>query len=222
MQQIKLQNSEFINILPHYSKIYQAFICSQNDIPFFDTYYKSDGQYSLEDPIISNEIISDKYILKHFTGENDLRMIDGKEKIKKNIYMIEKPEDFKQENLVDKNSADFFIQEFIAIGEDYRIYMKKDKFIGGWKRKATESFITVNKGEYTNYNNPTSGVLEICEKTAKAFRSDFMAIDLMMKDSKPYILEVNMNPGFKAYETKVPGEIGVDKANIAKEIVESF
>lgn len=221
-KQIKILNSEFMKVLPHYTKIYQALICSQNNIPFLDTYYKSNGEYCIDNQIDKFNITTDKVILKHYTGKNDLRKIDDKYKIKKNIYLLEKAEDINQPNLINKSKSAFFIQEFVSIGEDIRVFMKKDKFIGGWKRKATESFITVNKGEYSNYNNPSKQILEIAIKTVQAFKSDFMAIDIIEKDGNPYVLEVNMNPGFKAYDNKVNGVIGMDKVDIAKEIISSF
>jgi hypothetical protein len=219
---IKVHNAQFIKTLPHYTKMYQAMVCAQNQIPYLNTYYKSAGNYNVNELVDKGDIKTDKVIMKHYTGKNDLRWIDGKQKIKKNIFMIEKAEDFNQENFKKKDKSAFFMQEFIPIGEDFRIFMKGDKYIGGWKRKATTSFITVDKGEYSNYNNPSKEILDLSKRTAKAFKSDFVAIDIIEKDGKPYVLEVNMNPGFKAYENKVEGTIGVDKADIAKEIIESF
>ena len=49
-----------------------------------------------------------------------------------------------------------------------------------------------------------------------------MAIDVIYKDNKPYVLEVNMNPGFKAYEKKIEPKDGYEIINIAKEMILSF
>jgi hypothetical protein len=40
----------------------------------------------------------------------------------------------------------------------------------------------------------------------------------MFIDDKPYLQEISLHPGFKAYENKTPGK----PINIAKTIIESF
>lgn len=213
-KKIKIQNAAFIKALPHYTKIYQMLICFQNDIPYLNTFYQSSGDYK-------NATGSIDYpkILKHYTGKNYYVNVDGKLKVKKNVFMVDNVEGYKQNPLSKRNLSDFFVQQFASGGQDIRIFMQKDRVVGGWKRTAKEGFLTVAKdSEYEMYNEPAPEIVNVCEKTARAFKSDFMAIDLIMKDEKPYILEVNMNPGFKAYETKVEGT----PTNIARAIIDSF
>jgi len=246
-KQIKIHNSEFIKIMHNYTKLTQALIFSQNNIPYLHSFYRADGNYNDYQSIFSNKIV----LAKHISGENDLRpkKIDNNltdtqsfdnttsttatDKslqiaqnqdviVKKNIYMINKIEDFAQDNLSNKELRDFFLQEFTDIGEDLRLFVKKDKLISGWIRKATNSFITVDKGEYSLLTNPEERLIELAKKCGDAFKSDFMAIDVIYKDNKPYVLEVNMNPGFKAYETKIAPKDGFEILNIAKEIILSF
>jgi glutathione synthase/RimK-type ligase-like ATP-grasp enzyme len=100
-----------------------------------------------------------------------------------------------------------------------RIFVSNNKIVGGWKRKATQGFMTVSKGEYTIYNEPEEEIAGLALKTAKAFKADFIATDFMLKDGKPYLQEISLHPGFKAYEEKATG--GVPN-NIAKAIIESF
>jgi glutathione synthase/RimK-type ligase-like ATP-grasp enzyme len=211
----KVQNSEAIKTLPYYNKIWMAWMCAKNSIPFFDSYYRLDGGYSMKRDFLKNYPL----IIKGYSGENDMRKINGEEKIKKNVYKLENSSDLKQEYLEEKDLRNFFIQEFSDEGEDMRIFVSKHKIIGGWRRKAKKGFMTVSQGEYIMYNNPSPEVAELAIKTSKAFKADFIATDFMFKNGKPYLQEISFHPGFKAYEKKAKGD---KPANIAKAIIESF
>jgi len=100
-----------------------------------------------------------------------------------------------------------------------RIFVSKNEVVGGWRRKAKKGFMTVSQGEYIIYNDPTPEIKELAIKTSKAFKADFIATDFMFKDGKPYLQEISLHPGFKAYEEKATGDKPV---NIAKIIIESF
>lgn len=211
-KKIYLQNQQSIQSLTRYDKLWISKMCIDYGLPIIPTLYKTSGDYETSLPY--------PYILKDFTGENDLRMIDGKEKIKKNVYLIEKPEDLKQENLINKDLTKYFVQKFIPAGEDIRAFVSKGKCIGGFIRKATEGFMTVNKGEYNSFDpNDIKDIKEMSELVASKFKADFIAVDWMRDENdKLLLLEFSFNPGFKAYETKSIGP----KVNIAKAVIESF
>lgn len=213
-KKILVQNANAMRNFPYYNKISTALLCSKHDIPYFDTYFRTDGDYknNLGD-------ISYPLIVKEYTGVNDLRMIDDKEKVKKNVYKVDDIKGFDQEYLNNKNMKNFFLQEFAPIGEDIRTFVSNKKVIGGWKRKATKGFMTVSKGEYTMYDLETDPrVTQLAEKFASIINADFMAVDFMYIDDKPYLQEISFHPGFKAYETKIDGK----PANIAEAIINSF
>ena len=126
---------------------------------------------------------------------------------------------FKVENNDEyKLNPDFFSQEFSDSGEDYRVFVKLGKVIGGWKRKASEGFMTVNKGIYEMYNEPNDEIRTIAEKVASLLDADFMAVDFMYINGKPTVQEWSYHPGYKAYETKIEGE----PVNIAEAIITAF
>ena len=211
----KVQNREAITNLPYYNKIWMAWVCAKNNIPFFESYYRADGNYLMKRDFLINYPL----VIKHHTGENDIRKVNGKDKIKKNVFKLQNDNDYKQDPLKGKNLKEFFIQEFSDVGEDMRIFVSKNKIVGGWRRKAKKGFMTVSKGEYIMYNNPSPEITELAIKTAKAFKADFIATDFMFKGGKPYLQEISFHPGFKAYEEKAKGD---KPANIAKAIIESF
>lgn len=213
-KKVNIQNSKAIKNLPYYNKIAFAMLCSKNNLPYFDTYFQTNGDYLKDRDMLKKYPL----IIKEYTGANRTEMIDGKEKIKKNVFRLEKDEDYKQENLDGQDLSHFFIQEFSDAGEDYRIFVKLGKVIGGWKRKAVNGFMTVSKGEYEMYNQPNEEITEIAEKMASVLEADFMAVDFMYMNGKACIQEISFHPGYKAYETKIEGE----PVNIAEAIVTAF
>jgi glutathione synthase/RimK-type ligase-like ATP-grasp enzyme len=209
---ILVQNSGAIKSFPYYNKIAMAMFCAQHNIPYFDTYYRTDGKYSEGKDVLGGPPL----ILKEYTGLNRIETIGGKEKIKKNVFKIEKDEDL--DKIKNQNFKNFFLQEFSDSREDYRIFVKLGKVIGGWKRKATDSFMTVKEGDYEMYNNPDQEIVEIAEKVATLLSADFMAVDFMYVHNKPHVQEISFHPGFKAYETKIAGK----PVNIAEAIITAF
>ncbi|MBD3329442.1 hypothetical protein GF357_03035 [Candidatus Dojkabacteria bacterium] len=214
-QKTHVQNSESIKLLPYYNKIYLATFCAQNNLPYFKTYFRLDGDYENHQGPIANFPM----IAKEYAGANDLHQIDGKLKVKKNVFKIDSPKEFNQKHLKDQDLANFFIQEFSPAGEDFRIFIANGKVVGGWKRESNNSFMTVRKGIYSGYNQPDDDMAKLAMKTSTALEANFIAVDIMRKaDGKPYIQEISLNPGFKAYETKISG----NNVNLAEIIVNSF
>jgi glutathione synthase/RimK-type ligase-like ATP-grasp enzyme len=213
-KKILVQNSEAIKRFPYYNKIAIAMICSKNDLPHFNTYFRSDGDYTKQRDMLKKYPL----IIKEYTGKNRVQMIDGKEKVKKNVFVLNNEEDLNQEYLKGQDLKNFFIQEFSDSGEDYRIFVKLGKVIGGWRRKASEGIMTVLRGEYEMYNEPNNEIREIAEKMASVLDADFMAVDFMYIHDKPHIQEISFHPGYKAYETKIEGT----PVNIAEAIISAF
>jgi hypothetical protein len=211
---ILVQNSRAIKNVPYYNKIFTAQFCSTHKIPYFDTFYRTDGEYFQRNPLDDYPII-----VKEYSGVNRIEKKLGKNVVKKNVFKINSPKDYNQRGLRDQDLSNFFIQEFSDTAEDIRIFVKLGKVIGGWKRKAKTGFMTVNKGEYSMYNQPGKEIKVIAENVAKKLEADFIAVDFMLKDDKPYVQEISLHPGFKAYETKIEDGIPV---NIAEAIITAF
>jgi len=213
-EKIRIQNSESLKILPYYNKIAFALLCSQNNIPYFNSYFRTDGNYSAPRDVLNAFPI----IMKDYSGANRLEIIDGQEKIKKNVFKIDSEDGYRQEYLADLDYSRMFIQEFSDSGMDMRIFVKLGKVIAGWKRKSTDSFMTVSKGEYLPYNEPEQEIKAFSENVSQILKADFIAVDIMMMKNKPLLQEISFHPGFTAYETKT----GENPINIAEAIITAF
>jgi len=211
---ILVQNSKTIKKLPYYNKIALALFCHQNNIPYFNSYYRTDGNYLAPRDILNSYPL----ILKSCTGENRIEEINGKELIKKNVFKIDTPDDFKKNNIKNLDLSNMFIQELSDSDTDIRVFVKKGEIIGGWKRKKDKSFMTVSKGIYSMYNNPEEKIKNFVQKVTRIFEADFIAVDIMEMHGKPLLQEISLHPGFKAYETKIKGE----PVNIAEAIITAF
>ncbi len=211
---ILVQNSKAIKNFPYYNKIAIAMFCSKNSIPHFNTYFRADGDYLSERKMLKEYPL----IIKEYRGKNRLENIDGKEKVKKNVFKLNSNEDLQQKELTTQDLRDFFLQEFSDQAEDYRLFVKLGKVIGGWRRKASDGFMTVSKGIYEMYNNPDEEMRLIAEKVSSLLQADFIAVDFMYIRNKPHIQEFSFHPGYKAYETKIEGE----PVNIAEAIITAF
>lgn len=212
---ILIQNARAIKNLPYYNKIATALFCSLNNIPYFNTYYRTDGKY--EENIIDT-FKEYPLIIKEYSGVNRVQIIDGQEKIKKNVFKLDDEQGFNQEYLKEQDKSNFFLQAFSTEATDIRIFVKLGEIIGGWKREATDGFMTVKDGKYSAYNNPDAQIVDMSKKVARLLDADFIAVDFMYKDGKPLLQEISYHPGFKAYETKVEGET----INIAENIITAF
>lgn len=211
---ILVQNSKSIKKLPYYNKIALALFCSQHDIPYFNTYFRSDGKYLEKRDTLNTYPL----IIKDYSGANRIENIDGKEKIKKNVFKVDSPQEYEQDYLKDLDLSRMFIQEFSDSNIDMRVFVKNGKAIAGWKRQGSESFMTVSKGLYSMYNNPEEHIKEFSENVARIFEADFLAVDIMEMNGKPLLQEISLHPGFKAYENKIEGT----PINIAEAIITAF
>ena len=211
---IHVQNSKSIKKLPYYNKIALALFCSQHNIPYFNTYFRTDGKY-LERRDVLNQY---PLIIKDYSGANRIESINGKDKIKKNVFKVDSPEGYEQEYLKDLDKSRMFIQEFSDSNIDMRIFVSKGKVIAGWKRQGSQSFMTVSNGIYSIYNTPEGSIKIFAENVARIFEADFIAVDIMMFKDKPLLQEISLHPGFKAYENRIEGE----SVNIAQAIITSF
>jgi len=95
------------------------------------------------------------------------------------------------------------IEEFIkANNEDYRFFVVGDKVVASMKRVAQNGDLRSNlssggKGEVFKGHKLYD---EMAILASRAVGAGIAGVDMMIKGNKPYVLEVNMNPGFKISE----------------------
>ncbi len=211
---ILVQNGKSIKILPYYNKIALALFCSQNSIPYFNTYFRTDGKYLKPRDMLNTYPL----IIKDYLGANRIENISGEDKIKKNVFKVDNSFGYEQKYLKDLDLSKMFIQELSDSDMDMRLFVKNGEVIGGWTRHQSQCFMTVNKGIYSMYNEPEDRFENLARNVARILKADFIAVDIMDMNGRPLLQEISLHPGFNAYETKIEGE----PINIAEAIITSF
>jgi ribosomal protein S6--L-glutamate ligase len=104
-------------------------------------------------------------------------------------------------------SRRLLIQEFIENpGEDLRLFVINEKVVASMKRIAHPDEIrsglsTGGSGEKCNIEKK---IKEIAISATKAIKADICGVDIIVNNDKAYVIECNLNPGFKiASITKV-------------------
>lgn len=197
---IKMLNSNFLLNMPYYNKLSQMIMLTENDIPYLPSIYLPEGKYdTIKNPL------GYPVILKGHTG-----------RVGKQVFLIKNENEMK--NFLHNNKAKrtYILQKFSPLKEDFRLILVGGKLIGGWKRRAIETFkTTAGENEKMLYDHPTQKEKSIAERVAKILNADYCAVDMMYLDGNPYVLEVNLNAGFKVYEEKLGS-----KVNVAKTIID--
>jgi len=197
---IRFLNSNFLQKIPYYNKLSQLVILSENKIPYLPSLYLTDGKYeNIKNPF------GYPVILKGHTG-----------RVGKQVFLIKSEDELKNFLRNNKVKRTYILQQFSPTKEDFRLILVGGKIIGGWKRRAIETFkTTAGENEKMLYDHPTQKEKLIAEKVSKILNADYCAIDMMYLNNKPYVLEVNLNAGFKVYEEKLHS-----KVNVAKTIID--
>ncbi len=114
----------------------------------------------------------------------------------------------------------FFIQEFVQddIGNDYRVFMYKDKVIAQMRRYAPEGEFITN---FTKHNLSDTFELpkdayDLCLNVMNALGCELAGIDLLIRDGQFIVCEVNSAPGFQGLEHANPG------LNVVKSLIKEF
>ncbi len=123
-------------------------------------------------------------------------------------------------NITNKyNIQDILFQEFIDTTSDersdLRILTLGDKVLGAFERYVDKSKVITNYsagGEIRKYEL-TSELSDLALKISKIMNADYCGIDIIFKDGRPLVLEVNSAPQFKGFE-KVTG------INVARKLIE--
>ncbi len=134
----------------------------------------------------------------------------------KNVFLIKSQKEFKK-TLSLHPKQEWLVQEYINADFEFEVYVvgfKPVKKILGFKInngfKANVKDFAVIKGvkDFKGYVE----ALKISAKASKILGRELCKIDMLAKDGKLFILEVNRNPGLVSFESLI-------RYNIAKEFV---
>lgn len=205
MHKIRFLNAKFLLKMPYYNKLSQLAFMSENSIPYLPTIYLTTGRYEEYTTKLGKSPFGFPLILKGHTG-----------RVGKQVFLIKNQSELNTFLHKKVNKRTLMLQQFSPLKEDFRLILVNKKVIGGWRRKAIETFkTTAGQNEKWLYDNPKPEERKIAEKIASLLDADYCAVDMMYWNNKPYVLEVNLNAGFKVYEEELKAP-----TNVAKTIID--
>ena len=134
------------------------------------------------------------------------------------ISLIEKEEDLK--NILEKYGMEkeWLFEEFVttSYGRDMRFYSIRGEAVACMQRKSKGDFrANVALGADVEAYEITSEIRQIAKDIYEQTGLDFLGIDLLFGEDKPYFCEINVMPGIE----------GIEKAtgvNVARKIMEAI
>lgn len=175
---------------------------AKNKIPIPETYLTSSKESAIKiiEKVKLPAVIK---LLSGFGGEGVL-MVDSKDAFKS---IIETMKILKQEILIEK-----FVKN---PGEDIRGIMAGDEIIASYKRRAPlgEKKANIHLGGKAISYKLTPEMEEIVFKAGRAIKSKLCAVDMIVGNKGPQVLEVNINFGLQGIEKTTD-------INVARRIIE--
>jgi ribosomal protein S6--L-glutamate ligase len=144
---------------------------------------------------INNQLIKKK----RFSLPIIAKDVDGRQG--KNIYLL-KSKAALNSFLSKTDVGGYLFQETLSAREDIRVIVIGNQVIGAMKRIAPKGDFRSNiatGGRSENYSPISDEIRRAAIKAAKIMDIDFAGVDIMINNGKPYILEVNRTPQFKAF-----------------------
>ena len=134
------------------------------------------------------------------------------------ISLIKKPEDLQELYQKYGMEKEWLFEEFIttSFGKDMRFYSIRGKAVACMQRKSQGDFrANVALGAAVEPFAITPEIRQIAKDIYAQTGLDFLGIDLLFGENKPYFCEINVMPGIEGIETAT----GV---NVAKKIMETI
>jgi len=134
------------------------------------------------------------------------------------ISLIEKEEDLKNLRKKYGMEKEWLFEEFVttSFGRDMRFYSIRGEVVACMQRKSQGDFrANVALGASVESYEITPEIRQIAKDIYEQTGLDFLGIDLLFGEDKPYFCEINVMPGIE----------GIEKAtgvNVAKKIVETI
>ena len=134
------------------------------------------------------------------------------------ISLIEKEEDLKKLRKKYGMEKEWLFEEFVttSFGRDMRFYSIRGEVVACMQRKSQGDFrANVALGASVESYEITPEIRQIAKDIYKQTGLDFLGIDLLFGEDKPYFCEINVMPGIE----------GIEKAtgvNVAKKIIQTI
>ena len=224
---LKLEKRDFVINRYKWGKVKDEinFLATRSYNPL-DTYNIYINKYEQVKRLRSDEFLVPKYLLgTSLLKYEDIVQILGTPFVAKGlessmgeqISLIEKPEDLQNLSLTYGLEKEWLFEEFItsSFGRDMRFYSVRGEVVACMQRKSQGDFrANVALGASVEPFEITPQIRQIAKDIYNQTGLDFLGIDLLFGEDKPYFCEINVMPGIEGIET-------ASGVNVAKRIMET-
>lgn len=224
---LKLEKRDFVINRYKWGKVKDEinFLATRSYNPL-DTYNIYINKYEQVKRLRSNEFLVPKYLLgTALLRYEDIVQILGTPFVAKGlessmgeqISLIENAEDLKNLSVTYGTEKEWLFEEFIttSFGKDMRFYSIRGEVIACMQRKSQGDFrANVALGASVEPFEITPQIRQIAKDIYNQTVLDFLGIDLLFGEDKPYFCEINVMPGIEGIET-------ASGVNVAKRIMET-
>lgn len=224
---VKLEKRDFVINRYKWGKVKDEinFLATRSYNPL-DTYNIYINKYEQVKRLRSDEFLVPKYLLgTSLLKYEDIVQILGTPFVAKGlessmgeqISLIENTEDLKNLSVTYGMEKEWLFEEFIttSFGRDMRFYSIRGNVVACMQRKSQGDFrANVALGASVEPFEITPQIRQIAEDIYNQTGLDFLGIDLLFGEDKPYFCEINVMPGIEGIET-------ASGVNVAKRIMET-
>lgn len=224
---VKLEKRDFVINRYKWGKVKDEinFLATRSYNPL-DTYNIYINKYEQVKRLRSDKFLVPKYLLgTSLLKYEDIVQILGTPFVAKGlessmgeqISLIENAEDLKNLSVTYGMEKEWLFEEFIttSFGRDMRFYSIRGNVVACMQRKSQGDFrANVALGAYVEPFEITPQIRQIAKDIYNQTGLDFLGIDLLFGEDKPYFCEINVMPGIEGIET-------ASGVNVAKRIMET-
>lgn len=196
-----LNQSAYEQNIGYYNKLVQLVRLTQAGVPLIPTSL-TNSQTDFDSAVSRRLIANDKAFIKPVAGTGGI-----------GCHMIDADNSAQEDTPL--NISQTFVQDYMPIREDYRVLILGDRVLGVMKRTMEDGKVVSNVSQGASTSAVTLGndTLEIAKLAARTMGLEFAGVDILLRDGKPYVIEVNIQPGFSGFEDAT----GI---NVAREIIQ--
>lgn len=110
----------------------------------------------------------------------------------------------------------YYLQEFLPNGnEDLRLFVVGGQLAGAMRRRGEHWKTNIACGSTAEYYVPDKKIAQLAIRTAKILKADYVGVDILISNGKPYVIEANGIPAWAGLQSVVK----VDIAGILAEYI---
>ncbi len=186
---IPFVNDRVINAYPLYNKFTQSQIFRTHNILVPQTIHINNNDSVEILNMCAQMNITFPFVLKKSNGSQG-----------GSVFLINKPSQL-QKILYQNRNVNYVIQEYIPNTEDYRIFFINGRSVGVMRRSGGSNWRNNYSLGGTIEKHTDAEMERYAEDVCTRIGYDNAGVDIIKHGGKSYVLEINLTPGFKGFES---------------------